>query len=81
MITINLYIHIHYYSYSALESNRGEISHFCLVSVDYYPKKKNYIKAHTCFNRVDIPVYPNKNELIEALDFIVKNEIFGFGID
>jgi len=42
---------------------------------------KNYIKAHTCFNRIDLPDFPNKNLLEESINFIVNNEIMGFGID
>jgi hypothetical protein len=45
------------------------------------PNKKNYIKAHTCFNRIDLPNYLLKKHLEEAILFILKNEIIGFGID
>ena len=42
---------------------------------------KNFIKTHTCFNRLDIPVFLYKNEMTEALKFIKNNGILGFGID
>jgi len=67
--------------FSALESNRSEISKFCIVSVEHFSKKTNYIKAHTCFNRIDLPRFTSKKLLEEAILFILKNEIFGFGID
>jgi len=67
--------------FSALESNRSEVARFKIVSVDYLNKKTNYIKAHTCFNRIDLPHFKSKKLLEEAILFIVKNEIFGFGID
>ena len=41
----------------------------------------NLPKAHTCFNRLDLPKYPDTATLIEALDFIANTDIVGFGID
>ena len=66
---------------SVLESNRGTISKFCITHTTYTPGEKNYIRAHTCFNRLDLPPYPSYILLDEAIKFIIKNEIFGFGID
>ena len=67
--------------FKKLESNRGEIAKFCLNSVVYNKNKKNnYIRAHTCFNRLDVPIFPNKEELHEAILFVLKNNT-GFGID
>ena len=57
------------------------MSPFCIVNVEYYSKKTNYIKAHTCFNRIDLPRFTSKKLLEEAVLFILKNEIFGFGLD
>ena len=67
--------------FSVLESNRGNIAKFTIESIPYIKGSKNFIKAHTCFNRLDIPLFLTKNELIEALKFITNNEILGFGID
>ena len=67
--------------FSVLESNRGEISKFCIVSVNTASKGTNYIKAHTCFNRIDLPIYTNEQQLKEAIGYIINNEILGFGID
>ena len=64
-----------------LESNRGNISRFTIECIDYHKNKKNYIKAHTCFNRLDIPNFKNKKELKDAILFICNNNILGFGID
>ena len=67
--------------FKKLESNRGEIAKFCLNSVFYNENKKNnYIRAHTCFNRLDVPIFPNQKELHEAIIFVLKNNT-GFGID
>ena len=67
--------------FEVLESNRGNIARFTIESIAYNKGCKNFIKAHTCFNRLDIPLYENKEELDEALKFITNNEILGFGID
>jgi hypothetical protein len=67
--------------FKKLESNRGEIAKFCLNSVVYNENNKNnYIRAHTCFNRLDVPIFPNQKELHEAIIFVLKNNT-GFGID
>ena len=67
--------------FKSLESNRGNTSLFCLTKVDYESNKINYIRAHTCFNRLDIPNFPTMRLLQEAIDFIITNEILGFGIE
>ena len=67
--------------FAALESNRGNISQFMIERVDYQKGKKNYIKAHTCFNRLDIPEFQTRKEMEEAIKFISSNEIIGFGIE
>ena len=63
-----------------LESNRGELAKYCLNSVPYNKNGNNYIRAHTCFNRLDVPQFKNKDEVHDAIQFVLKN-ITGFGID
>ena len=70
-----------YGGFDALESNRGNIAKFTIESSTYNYGKKNFIKAHTCFNRIDLPLFPNKEELKEAVNFVSFDEIIGFGID
>ena len=67
--------------FSALESNRGNVSKFTIECIPYVKGVKNFVKAHTCFNRLDIPNFDNKNELKEALHYVSSNEIIGFGIE
>jgi hypothetical protein len=67
--------------FSSLESNRGNNAKFTIESIPYIPNQKNFIKAHTCFNRLDIPYFKNVDELKEAILFVCNNEILGFGID
>jgi hypothetical protein len=67
--------------FAALESNRSEISKFCIESVNFVSNRQNFIKAHTCFNRIDLPLYATELQVSEAIKFIINNEILGFGID
>ena len=67
--------------FAVLESNRGNIARFTIEMLPYQNGCKNFIKAHTCFNRIDIPLYKNKQEMIEMIKFVANQEIFGFGID
>ena len=67
--------------FAVLESNRGNISRFRIEMSPYEKGFKNFIKAHTCFNRIDIPLYKNKEEMVEMIKFIANQEILGFGID
>ena len=67
--------------FEVLESNRGNISKFTIESLPFERGKKNFIKAHTCFNRLDIPIFDNKEQLKEAIQFVTSNEIMGFGIE
>ena len=67
--------------FAVLESSRGYLSQFTIDFVQYNNKVKNFIKAHTCFNRIDLPCFPNKNELEEAIHFVSTKEMWGFGIE
>ena len=67
--------------FAVLESNRGNIARFTIEMLPYKYGCKNFIKAHTCFNRIDIPLYKNKKEMEEMIKFVANQEIFGFGID
>lgn len=67
--------------FRSLESNRGNKAMFCITKANYYQNKMNYIRAHTCFNRLDLPSFPNRTELESSIDFILRNEAIGFGID
>ena len=67
--------------FKSLESNRGQISKFEIVKTEYYEGKKNFLRAHTCFNRLDLPNFPNKETLNEAVKCALENEVLGFGIE
>ena len=67
--------------FAALESNRGNLSKFMIERTDYQFGEKNFIKAHTCFNRLDIPEFESEEEMKDAIKFISSSEIIGFGIE
>ena len=67
--------------FAVLESNRGNIAKYTIESIPYNRGCNNYIKVYTCFNRLDIPVFLHKKELIETIKFITNNKILGFGIE
>lgn len=67
--------------FAELESQSGQKAKFCIQKVEFYPGKMNLPKAHTCFNRLDLPRYPDYDSMKTALDYIAQNEILGFGMD
>ena len=67
--------------FAELESNRGNISKYKINAVEYIPGVKNFIKAHTCFNRIDLPKFTDKKLVKDAVEFVANMEIFGFGIE
>ena len=38
-------------------------------------------KAHTCFNRIDLPLYESKKKLKKFLAMAIQMEATGFDID
>lgn len=67
--------------FSALEGNRGTKSPFTIEYVSY-SSSSPYPRAHTCFNRLQLPKYKSYKDLKENLDFIIQqNQIYGFGLE
>ena len=67
--------------FKSLQSNRGNIAPFSIYKMEYEKGKRNYIKARTCFNRINLPNFPDKEKLLEGINFVIDNEILGFGIE
>ena len=63
----------------ALQSNDGNFRRFNIQSV----RRQDcaYPRAHTCFNKLDLPVYESKEELQAYLLLVIQTEITGFSID
>ena len=64
-----------------LESTNGKLCRFKLEYAPYVKNRKNFLKSHTCFNRIDLPCYTNKKELEEAIKFVSENQIWDFGME
>ena len=67
--------------FKSLESNRGQISKFEIVKIEYKSGAKNFLRVHTCFNRLDLPEYPDKDSLNNAIRFALENQVLGYGIE
>ena len=65
--------------FAQLKTLRGEPAHFTLQSVEHY--RKVLPRAHTCFNRLDLPMYPSKSEVKEVLRLVINNHTLGFGLE
>eukprot|EP00743_Colponemidia_sp_Colp-15_P006536 GILK01007043.1.p1 GENE.GILK01007043.1~~GILK01007043.1.p1 ORF type:complete len:780 (-),score=125.89 GILK01007043.1:96-2435(-) len=66
--------------FAALESNRGSTALFTIESVPF-ESDRPYLRAHTCFNRVDLPIYSSKSELEKYVSLAIQMEIIGFGLE
>ncbi|CAI5710134.1 hypothetical protein KXD40_005508 [Peronospora effusa] len=65
--------------FKALTMNDGRICPFTIqcVSAD----ECLYPRAHTCFNRIDLPRYSNEKDLQIALSLVIQMEVTGFTIE
>ena len=67
--------------FKSLESNRGQISKFEIVKIEYKKGAKNFLRAHTCFNRLDLPEFPDEYSLRQSIKFALENQVLGYGIE
>jgi E3 ubiquitin-protein ligase NEDD4 len=65
--------------FSNLLGNDGDVKLFTIHGVD--PRQYSYPRSHTCFNRIDLPEYSSKQELLEKLKAAVLTSAVGFGIE
>ncbi|KAF0695555.1 Aste57867_13595 [Aphanomyces stellatus] len=65
--------------FKTLTMNDGRI---CLFAIQGIKKEEClYPRAHTCFNRLDLPMYATKKDLETALTMVIKMEVTGFTIE
>lgn len=63
-----------------LQQRDGVSRQFTLTSVD--PSNAIYPRSHTCFNRIDLPLYANpEREVPNALEFVVTHATAEFTLD
>lgn len=57
--------------FAYLQGRDGAIRPFTLTSVEL--SQAAFPRSHTCFNRIDLPLYRSEAELSAALDFVLSN--------
>ncbi|KUF95692.1 Golgi reassembly-stacking protein 2 [Phytophthora nicotianae] len=68
--------------FRALTSASGIVHPFTLQMVPTgTPPLGMCPRAHTCFNRIDLPVYETKEDLSSYLSLVIQMEITGFGFE
>ena len=55
--------------------------YLCFSSNDPYKNEFRLIEAKTCFNRIVLPYYKNKNEMNKAMNIILNNDTSFFGLE
>jgi len=65
--------------FSVLQGNDGGIRQFSIHGI----KKEHslYPRSHTCFNRIDLPIYSSKDELREKLRVSIVSSATGFDME
>lgn len=67
--------------FKALISNDGRVRRFGIQLVACgVPPTGLYPKAHTCFNRIDLPVYETREAMETYLTLVINMEITGFSM-
>uniref|UniRef100_A0A7S3JVZ5 HECT-type E3 ubiquitin transferase n=1 Tax=Aureoumbra lagunensis TaxID=44058 RepID=A0A7S3JVZ5_9STRA len=67
------------HGFAALQRNDGKYQKFSIQSL---PRSEiRFPRAHTCFNRLDLPIYGSKQELQTGLEVILSMDTTGFTMD
>ncbi|KAG2533545.1 hypothetical protein JM18_000063 [Phytophthora kernoviae] len=68
--------------FRGLMSSSGIIHEFAIQLMPRGKDKSDlFPKAHTCFNRLDLPMYRSMEELETYLTMVSQMEVFGFGLE
>jgi len=65
--------------FSALQGNDGNVKPFTIDSIKIHDSV--YPRAHTCFNRIDLPLYTTKEEMTFRMAQALQLEGVGFQIE
>lgn len=65
--------------FAFLQGNDGNIRKFTVNSISL--EQSVFPRAHTCFNRIDLPLYKAKKDLKERLSLAIQMESSGFSIE
>ncbi|DAZ98341.1 TPA: hypothetical protein N0F65_007148 [Lagenidium giganteum] len=68
--------------FKALTSSDGRVRRFTVQFVPRGPPPTGLMpKGHTCFNRIDLPLYHSMEELMNYLTLVINMEITGFWLE
>jgi len=69
--------------FSKLAGHLGEIKKFELKWVTYDAETSRYPRGHTCFNRLDIPAFPNREEMQLCVEAVLNIDVehLRFGLE
>ncbi|CAK4103437.1 unnamed protein product [Aphanomyces euteiches] len=68
--------------FKALTSTDGRVRRFTIQMVQRRPPPTGLMpKGHTCLNRIDLPLYSNKEELAKYLTLVINMESTGFWLE
>ena len=65
--------------FKALVSNDGKLRKFNIQSIS--KKESMYPRSHTCFNKLDLPMYDSASELEAYMSCVTNGDVFGFTIE
>ena len=67
------------HGFAALQGSDGRVSKFCIVSI---PLSVSVLpKSSTCFNRLYLPLYINRQQLQRYLRITISIDVSGFGME
>lgn len=66
--------------FSSFKTLRGDSAPFTIQSIETR-NDLTYPRAHTCFNRLDLPTYSSRAAMSRALQFLIENSDLEFGIE
>lgn len=64
--------------FKALSNNRKDEWLFTINLIDL---PHTFIRAHACFNRIDMPLYKSKSDLSKSIDYILSQKEFKFDFE
>jgi len=67
------------HGFKTLHSSDGTYREFNITSIS--KEECPFPRAHTCFNKLDLPIYESKKELNEYLTLLLQSDITGFSMD
>ena len=65
--------------FKALKTTRGDPALFTIEPMPY--ERGALPRAHTCFNRMDLPLYQSRLDIQKAIKVVITNHTFGFGME